>query len=114
MNRDEHIEQQARDALEQRAAALDGATLSRLRQARAHAVEHGLRRRRRWLTLGLPAAGALAAATLVAFNVWHAQPQPGYTAPDPALLENLALEASAPPVDPDFYEWLAGNGNGAA
>lgn len=104
---DEQLQTRLSDALEQRAQALDGATLSKLRQARAHAVAQGSRRRHRWLSTWLPAAGALAAAALVAVNVWYVQPQ-GMAAPDPALLESLALEHGPAPVeDPDFYEWLA-------
>jgi hypothetical protein len=108
------VGQQASDALQARLAALDGATLSRLRQARAQAMAHGLKRRHRWLSFGLPAAGALAAATLLAVHVWYGQPQdiPG---PDLALLESLAPDKPAPaPAELDFYEWLAAGNNGAA
>lgn len=114
MHDDQQLNAHARQALEQRVAALDGATLSRLSRARAHALEHGMRRRHHWLTVWLPAAGAFAAAALVAFNVWYVQPQE-LVAPDPALLENLALEAAPPAVDDlEFFDWLARNGNGAA
>jgi len=114
MNDDQQLNTRISDALQQRADALDGATLSKLRQARAHAVEQGSRRRHHWLTTWLPTAGVLAAATLVAVNVWYVQPQE-LVAPDPGLLESLALESSPAPVeDLEFYEWLARNNNGAA
>jgi hypothetical protein len=114
MNHDQQLDDRARSALEQRLAELDGATLSRLSQARAHALEQGMRRHHHWLTTWLPAAGAFAAAALVAFNVWYVQPQE-FVAPDPALLENLALEETSPTVDDlEFLDWLARNGNGAA
>jgi hypothetical protein len=114
MHDDQQLDDRARAALEQRLAALDGATLSRLSQARAHALQHGLRRRHHWLTVWLPAAGAFAMAALVAVNVWYVQPDE-FVAPEPALLEELALEETSPPVDDlEFLDWLAGNGNGAA
>jgi type VI protein secretion system component VasF len=114
MNHDQQLNTRITDALQQRADGLDGATLSRLRQARAHAVEQGSRRRHHWLTIWLPTAGVLAAATLVAVNVWYVQPQ-DLAAPDPALLEHLALDSSPAPIEePEFYEWLARNHDGAA
>lgn len=111
---EQHLDSRLSDALEHRAQALDGATLSRLRRARAHAVEQGTRRHHHWLTLWLPAAGALAAAALVAINVWYVHPQE-LNAPDPALLESLALDTGQAPVeDPAFYEWLASQPRGGA
>ena len=107
MNHDQQFDTRITEELDQRVQALDGATLSKLRQARAHAVEQGSRRRHHWLTTWLPTAGVLAAATLVAVNVWYVQPQ-DLAAPDPALLESLALESSPAPVEElEFYEWLA-------
>lgn len=107
------LDKQICAALDARAEALDGHTLSRLRQARAAALEQGQRRRNRWLTAWLPATGILAAATLVALNVWTVQPQPN-AAPELALLESLAAEEThAAQQDLDFFEWLARD-NGAA
>jgi hypothetical protein len=107
---EQQLNDHARQALQQRAEGLDGATLSKLRQARAHAVAHGLKRRRAWLAVWLPATGlATAAATLLAINLWYGQAlAPG--APDLALLESLALEELQQPVDDlEFYDWLARN-----
>lgn len=109
---EQQLNDRTREALEQRLASLDGATLSTLRQARAHAVEHGLKRRRAWLFGWLPAAGlATAAATLLAINLWYVQPR---QAPDLGLLESLALETSQPVDSLDFYDWLAGDQGGPA
>lgn len=114
MNDHTPLDNAVRDALDARAEALDGATLSRLRQARAAAIEQGGRRRQRWLTGWLPAAGALAAAAVVAINVWHVQPQ-APAAPELALLESLAQDnAQSAQPDLDFFEWLARDRNGAA
>jgi hypothetical protein len=108
------LNDRARQALQQRAEGLDGATLSKLRQARAHAVEQGLKRRHSWLTLWLPATGlATAAAALLAVNLWYGHAQ-APDAPDPGLLESLAHEEMAQPIDDlDFYDWL-GSGNGGS
>jgi hypothetical protein len=112
---EQQLNEQARQTLQQRAEGLDGATLSRLRQARVHAVEQGLKRRRSWLHGWLPATGlATAAATLMAVNLWYGQPQT-LAAPDPALLEALALEEIRQPVDDlEFYDWLASDHRGPA
>lgn len=107
MNDQTPFDQATRDTLDARADALDGATLSRLRQARAIAIDQGSRRRR-WLTGWLPAAGALAAVALVAVNVWHGQS--AGQSPDLALLESLAsdsVQRSTIQPDPEFIEWLA-------
>lgn len=114
MNDDQQLHDDATAALEQRAQALDGSTLSKLHQARVRAIAQGSKRRRPRLSAWLPAAGVFAAVSLVIINVWQAQP-PTFVAPEPALLESLALENSRPAVDDlDFYEWLARHPNGSA
>ncbi len=107
MNDRSPFDEAARQALDTRAEGLDGATLSRLRQARVTAIEQGTRRHR-WFSHWVPVTGALATAALLAMNLWHDQmPQP---APELALLESLVgdsvLPSSTQP-DPEFIEWLA-------
>ena len=96
------------DALDARARGLDGATLSRLHQARAKAVEHG---QRTIFGLRLLPAGALTAAAVVllAVSLWgplspfHQDP-----AEQPVNTQSVALGDELELLeDIDFYKWLA-------
>lgn len=112
------FERNARVVLEEGVRRIDARTRSRLNQARQAALARIRARRRAWwsgLTL-MPAAGAVAAALLVAVVLWHREPQG--TAP-------LALDGRHPAVedmelltdndsidliegwDGSFYEWAA-------
>ena len=101
------LEDAIRNALDARARDLDGATLSRLRQARAHAVEQASRptlwRQPGWLgALGL--AGAVLFAVLLRPETGH---PPTETYDSDVLLEIATLDADLELVEePEFFEWL--------
>jgi hypothetical protein len=118
------FERNARLVLEESVTRIDARTRSRLNQARQAALTAaaGRRRSRWWSSFTLMPAGAVAAALLVSFVLWHRQP--GIEAP--------VLDARASPVedmdlladgegldlmegwDGSFYEWAAAqtDGNG--
>jgi len=119
------FERNARAILEESARRIDARTRSRLNQARHAALAAAGTRRRAWwagFTL-MPAAGAMAAALLVAVVLWHREP--AGTAP-------LALDGQHPGVedmelltdndsidlmeewDGSFYEWAAAQSDGGA
>ncbi|HVH84764.1 MAG TPA: hypothetical protein VM713_10665 [Steroidobacteraceae bacterium] len=119
------FERNARVVLEEGVRRIDARTRSRLNQARQAALARIRARRRAWwsgLTL-MPAAGALAAALLVAVVLWHREPQG--TPP-------LALDGQHPTVedmelltdndsidliegwDGSFYEWAAAESDAGA
>lgn len=112
------FERNARAVLEEGVRRIDARTRSRLNQARQAALARTRQRRRAWwssFTL-MPAAGAVAAALLVAVVLWQREPQS--TRP-------LALDGQHPAVedmelltdndsidliegwDGSFYEWAA-------
>jgi len=107
-----------RDALDASVDAIDPATRTRLRAARARALADA-RAPRRWL----PVAGfAAAASAVVAIAVWRAQTPAG---PD-ALIEAAPEPIAGVPVEPiplaaaddldlyldlDFFTWLAEEGD---
>lgn len=105
----ESIEERVREALDARASALDGATLSRLRQAREAALRQP--GSSRWLPdlsgNGLRWAGAAAGVLLlvVALSVWR---QAGV--PPQGVMDDLEVLASSEDLDLyrdlDFYLWL--------
>jgi hypothetical protein len=111
----EQLGQRAGQLLRASAEDLDGATRSRLAQARAAALE-GPARPRNWLTLrylapaGVIASAALATLLLVQSGVW---PEPVNEAA-PAALYDLELLADADALelaeeaDLEFIEWAAG------
>ncbi len=117
----QEIEDRVRRALDERAAGLDAATLSRLRQAREQALARGGRRSwwQRWPAGGgLRWASALAAGLLlvVGLVVWQ---QAGRQGLDGAV-DDLEVLASSDDLklyqDLDFYLWLEREGlpaNGA-
>jgi hypothetical protein len=112
-----NFERNARTVLEASVARIDAHTRSRLTQARHAALAAAAERRRPWwrsLTL-MPAAGALAAALLVAVVLWHREPRSG-PAPDEAraaAVEDMDLLADSDALDliegwdGPFYEWAA-------
>ncbi|MDC0335308.1 DUF3619 family protein [Pseudodesulfovibrio sp.] len=96
----------ARQVLDDSVQDLDGATRSRLAQARNAALDSKRKRRRRLVTWGTPAAG-LAAAALVAVLALRG--------PDASMEEkyvaDLDILTSEEPLDfyedIEFYQWLS-------
>lgn len=105
---DDRLRRQAQQALDERTAALDGATLSRLTQARHHAVEAASDRpRANWL--GLRIAGATAAVAAIALTALLMQGEAPPRAQELTLadLELLELDADLELVEEaEFYLWL--------
>ena len=110
------FERNARAVLEASLSRIDGRTRSRLNQARQAALEAaGVRPRAGWRSFTLmPAAGAVAAALLVAVMLWYREP----SAVEPPLLEGQSLSAEDASLladsegldlmegwDGPFYEW---------
>lgn len=119
------FEQRLQGLLEESVAHVDGRIRSRLNQARHAAVAEAGRRRRSPLLrpfVLMPAAGALAAAALVAFVLWPHSPQPELpvTAEANHQVEDLDLIAdgdgldlvSAEESDGSFFEWAADQTDG--
>jgi len=108
------FEQHARAVLEESVLRIDGRIRSRLNQARHAALEEVSRRPAFWRGFSLmPAAGAVAAAVMVAFILWpHAHPGDG-TEGGRASVEDLDLIADSEALDlvsdetdgGAFYEW---------
>ena len=120
-DRDKDLESVARSVFDESVERLDGATRSRLTQAR-HAALAELERPRFRLASWVP-AGALAGAAVLAVVMWT-QPGPG-VAPEPALaavpaddFEMLTMGEDLDLLDEDvgFYAWVAtadmGSGQG--
>jgi len=110
------FERNARSVLEAGVARIDARTRSRLTQARHAALAAADRSRRplwRSLTL-MPAAGAMAAALLVAVVLWHREPT-GQAPDEPrmAAVEDMDLLSDSEGLDlmegwdGSFYEWAA-------
>jgi ferric-dicitrate binding protein FerR (iron transport regulator) len=109
------FERNARVVLEASVSRIDARTRSRLNQARHAALEAASARRPAgWRSLALmPAAGAAAAAVLVATLLWHGQPgERGATeAQRSAVEEDMDLLADGEALDlveggdGSFYEW---------
>lgn len=110
------LQQKLVEALDRRAQDLDGATLSRLRRARAEALQLASTRRS-WLPGGWRLAGAGLALGLLVVALLPglrqaAPPQP--TSGD-ELLEIATLDVELEVVeDLEFYEWLTEQGLGEA
>ncbi len=109
------FERNARAVLEQSVQRIDGRTRSRLNQARHAALAEAARPRRgfpRGFTM-MPAAGAAAAAVLVAVTLWHHQPAGDTTGVEGqrAAVEDMDLLADSEALDlveqgdGSFYEW---------
>jgi hypothetical protein len=108
------FERNARVVLEASVSRIDARTRSRLNQARHAALEAASARRPAWwrsLTL-MPAAGAAAAAVLVATLLWHGQPgERGGMEAQRSAVEDMDLLADGEALDlveggdGSFYEW---------
>jgi hypothetical protein len=125
------FERNARTVLEESVRRIDARTRSRLNQARHAALEAAGKRRRVWwrsFTL-MPAAGAVAAALLVALLLWHRGPERGaigtaFVDPQHVVVEDMDLLTDSDSLDlmegwdGSFYEWAAaqseGNGQSAS
>jgi hypothetical protein len=111
------FERRSRAAFDDSVARLDGATRSRLTQARHAALTVGPRRDLTGsLWRRIAPAGGLAAAVLVALLLWnrHGTPVvPDFLAPQASGYDDLELIADADALDLadvdglEFYEWAA-------
>ena len=110
------FEQRARVVLQDSVTRIDGRIRSRLNQARHAAVAEASRRPPAfWRRFALmPAAGAVAAAVLVAFVLWPHSPQgePPLAEGGHSTVEDLDLVADGDALDlvsegsdGSFYEW---------
>jgi hypothetical protein len=119
------FERNARLVLEESVRRIDARTRSRLNQARHAALARVSARRRAWwasFTL-MPAAGAVAAALLVAVVLWHREPQgtqPGALDTQHAAVEDMDLLTDNDSIDlmegwdGSFYEWAAAQSDAGA
>jgi hypothetical protein len=108
------FERNARVVLEASVSRIDARTRSRLNQARHAALEAASARRPAWwrsLAL-MPAAGAAAAAVLVATLLWQGQPgERGGMEAQRSAVEDMDLLADGEALDlveggdGSFYEW---------
>jgi hypothetical protein len=118
------FERHSRAAFDASVARLDGATRSRLTQARHAALAVGPRRDlAQSLWRRIAPAGGLAAAVLVALVLWnrHGAPVvPDFTAPQAYGYDDLELIADADALDLadvdglEFYEWAAATNDSGA
>ncbi len=111
------FEKRTRELLEDSVQRVDGRIRSRLNQARHAAIEEATRRRSSvsWRFTLMPAAGAVAAALLVAFFFWpHSHRGDSLTeSSGRAGMEDLDLLADSDALDlvsdetdtGQFYEW---------
>jgi type VI protein secretion system component VasF len=110
--------EKARQSLLASEEQLDAATASRLRDARRKAVEAageregGFFRIPNWARVG---GVATAAAAVLVFMIWFDTPKQDLPVKSPDELE-IVLNADNMDLyeDLDFYEWLAGAGNGGS
>ncbi|MDJ0740828.1 MAG: hypothetical protein QNJ91_14025 [Gammaproteobacteria bacterium] len=113
---DEHeIHDRARAALDARAAGLDGATRSRLNQARQRAVAAAhAAPATRWLPWRIAgAAAAVCAVTLTALLMREPAPELPVALPDDDV-ELLALDADLELIEEvEFYHWLEDTSDGS-
>ena len=112
------FERNARTILEESTRRIDARTRSRLNQARHAALAAaGTRRRAWWASFTLmPAAGAMAAALLVAVVLWHREPAgttPAALDGQHPAVEDMELLTDNDSIDlmeewdGSFYEWAA-------
>jgi hypothetical protein len=121
MNNDDEFERRAGELLRKRVDDLDGATRSRLAQARAAAVQAATKPQRKWLDFRyLAPAGAMASAAVltVLFVVDGSKPLPVNESTSAALYDltdmDLLADADgfdlAQETDLEFIEWAAAMG----
>jgi hypothetical protein len=113
--------EKARQSLLASEEQLDAATASRLRDARRKAVEtagereKGFFRIPKWARVG---GVATAAAAVLVFMIWFDTPRqdlPMRNAEDLEIVLNVdSADSMDLYEDLDFYEWLAGAGNGSS
>lgn len=116
------FEEQARAVLTESVTRIDSRVRSRLNQARQAAIAEVSRPSRRPRLFFMPAAGAVAAAVLVAMVLWHRPEVPGLTGNEGAQVsaEDLDLIADADGLDMlqdsdgAFYEWAAAQADASA
>jgi hypothetical protein len=109
------FERNARSVLAEAVLRVDARTRSRLNQARQAALEAAQKRRPLWRFTLMPAAGAVAAALLVAVVLWHRGPQnqlPSIEGRADATIDmDLLTDKDAIDLlegwDGPFYEWDA-------
>jgi hypothetical protein len=115
------FERNARTVLEESVQRIDARTRSRLNQARHKALEAMSPQRPRWRSITvMPAAGAVAAAVLVAFVLWGRGPHGASppTALDAQHAEDMELLTDNDSIDlmegwdGSFYEWAASQSEG--
>jgi hypothetical protein len=113
--------EKARQSLLASEEQLDTGSLSRLRDARVRAVEaagargRGFFRIPNWARIG---GVATAAAAILVFMIWFDTPKPDLPVKNADDIEIVLNVDSADNMDLyedlDFYEWLAGAGNGGS
>ena len=112
------FERNARRVLEESVRRIDARTRSRLNQARHAALEAAVARRQGWFSRFnlMPAAGAVAAAALVAVVLWQRQPvgvPPVGPEAQRVAVEDMDLLTDNDSIDlmegydGSFYEWAA-------
>jgi hypothetical protein len=109
------FERNARTVLTEAVLRVDARTRSRLNQARQAALEAAQKRRPLWRFTLMPAAGAAAAALLVAVVLWHRAPEsqlPRIEGRADATIDmDLLTDKDAIDLvegwDGQFYEWAA-------
>lgn len=109
------FEERLRALLGESAERVSARVRSRLNRARQAALVEADRRRsvRPWRSSWVPAAGALAAAALIALVLWPREPRMGFAAVEAshATVEDLGLLADQDGLDlmkngdGQFYEW---------
>jgi len=110
------FERNARTVLEESVQRVDARTRSRLNQARQAALAAAAAGPAWWRSFTLmPAAGAVAAALLVAVTLWHREPASELPVLDAqrSAVEDMDLLADSEGLDlvqdgdNSFYEWVA-------
>jgi hypothetical protein len=110
--------EKARQSLLETEDRLDADTILRLREFRTRAVEASGKRERGFFRLpnwARAGAFATAAAAVLVFMVWYDAPRNELPVKSPDDFE-IVLSADSLDIyeDMDFYEWLAGSGNGSS
>lgn len=118
------FEEQARAVLTESVTRIDSRVRSRLNQARQAAIAEVARPRRRPRLFFMPAAGAVAAAALVAMVLWQHGPKVPAALPvtdgGQVQAEDLDLIADSDGLDMlqdsdgAFYEWAAAQADAGA